>query len=163
MTDLRDDLRALVVRWRTEAADEQRVSFCADELDAILVRQGAPPDVYEHWVQRERDLYEMVQHHRQPSTPPMTREALEEAEKKDALQSAITEIREMREADERAASVSGEAEPTYRALKDDAGDWKAETERLRIEVERLTTERDLLLRANSGTAETIQLARRREQ
>jgi hypothetical protein len=29
-------LRALVAKWRAEAAEEQRVSFCADELEAAL-------------------------------------------------------------------------------------------------------------------------------
>lgn len=29
-------LHALAAKWRDEAATEQRVSFCADELDAVL-------------------------------------------------------------------------------------------------------------------------------
>lgn len=37
----RDQLRGLVARWRTEAASEQRVSFCADDLEAILTAAGA--------------------------------------------------------------------------------------------------------------------------
>lgn len=38
-------------------------------------------DIYARWLAREIDIYNMVQHHRPPSTPPMTREALEEAER----------------------------------------------------------------------------------
>lgn len=48
--------------------------------DALLARLN---EVSKLLLQRERDIYEMVQHNRPPSTPPMTREALEEAERQE--------------------------------------------------------------------------------
>ena len=36
--ELLNALRALVERWRAEATAEQRVSFCADDLAALLER-----------------------------------------------------------------------------------------------------------------------------
>ena len=41
--DSRRSLEALIAKWRHEAADEQRVSFCADELEAALQAVEEPP------------------------------------------------------------------------------------------------------------------------
>lgn len=41
-----DVLTALVAKWRKEAAEDQRVSFCADELEAalrVVAPQQEPP------------------------------------------------------------------------------------------------------------------------